>query len=111
MTSRSSSKCAHERFRRKFFKANELKTQCSVRAARATRAASARSGRPQGGRRSPPQGGGNRVVAQTAILAKAGIDAAEALSAAALKLIQAEVAAAAAKERREDKSEDTMRRC
>ena len=48
------------------------------------------------------------MVAQTAILAKAGIDAAEALSAAGLELIQAEVAAAAAKERRGDKSGDTM---
>ena len=48
------------------------------------------------------------LVAQTAILAKAGNDAAEALSTAALELIQAEVASAAAKERRGDKSGDTM---
>ena len=47
-------------------------------------------------------------MAQTAILAKAGNDAAEALSAAAFELIQAEVAAAAAKEWRGDKSDDTM---
>jgi len=52
----------------------------------------------------------SRVVmaAQTAILAKAENAAAEALSAAALELIQVEVAAAAAKERRGDKSDDTM---
>ena len=52
----------------------------------------------------------SRVVmaAQTAILAKAENAAAEALGAAALELVQAEVAAAAAKERRGDKSDDTM---
>ena len=52
----------------------------------------------------------SRVVmaAQTAILAKAENDVAEARSAAALELIQAEVAAAAAKERRGDKNDDTM---
>jgi len=52
----------------------------------------------------------SRVVmaAQTAILAKAENAAAEALSAAALELIQAKGAAAAAKERRGDKSDDTM---
>ena len=48
------------------------------------------------------------MAAQTAILAKAENDAAEALSAAALAFIQAEVAAAVAKERRGDKSDDTM---
>ena len=48
------------------------------------------------------------MAAQTAILAKAENDAAEAISAASLELIQAEVAAAAAKERRGDKSDDTM---
>ena len=47
-------------------------------------------------------------MAQTAILAKAENDAAEAPSAAGLELIQAEVAAAAAKERRGDKSDETM---
>ena len=47
----------HERCRRKFFEAIELRTLCSVRAARATRAASTRPGRPLGGRRPPPQGG------------------------------------------------------
>ena len=40
------------------------------------------------------------IAAQTAILAKAENAVAEALSAAGLELIQAEVAAAAAKERR-----------
>ena len=52
----------------------------------------------------------SRVVmaAQTAILAKAENAAAEALSAASLELVQAEFAAAAAKERRGDKSDDTM---
>ena len=45
---------------------------------------------------------------QTATLAKAENDAAEALNAAGLELILAEVAAAAAKERRGDKSDDTM---
>ena len=48
------------------------------------------------------------MAAQTAILAKAENDAAEAPSAAAPELIQAEVAAAAAKERRGDKSDETM---
>lgn len=48
------------------------------------------------------------MAAQTAILAKAKNDAAEALSAAGPELIQAEVAAAAAKERRGDKGDDTM---
>ena len=48
------------------------------------------------------------MAAQTAILAKAENAAAEALSAASLELVQAEVAAAAAKERRGDKSDDTM---
>ena len=48
------------------------------------------------------------MAAQTAILAKAENDAAEALSAAALELIQTGVAAAAAKERRGDKSDSTM---
>ena len=48
------------------------------------------------------------IAAQTAILAKAENAAAEALSAAGSELIQAEVAAAAAKERRGDKSGDTM---
>ena len=47
-------------------------------------------------------------AAQTAILAKAENDAAEALSAAGLEPIQAGVAATAAKERRGDKSDDTM---
>ena len=48
------------------------------------------------------------LVAQTAILTRAGNGAAEALSAAAPEPIQAEVTAAAAKERRGDKSDDTM---
>jgi hypothetical protein len=48
------------------------------------------------------------LAAQTVILAKAENDVAEALSAAAPDLIQAEVAVAAAKERRVDKSDDTM---
>ena len=48
------------------------------------------------------------MAAQTAILAKAENAAAEALSAASLELVQAEFAAAAAKERRGDKSDDTM---
>ena len=48
------------------------------------------------------------IAAQTAILAKAENAAAEALSAASLELVQAEVAAAAAKERRGDKGDDTM---
>jgi hypothetical protein len=48
------------------------------------------------------------LAAQTATLAKAENDAADALSAAAPEPIQAEVAAAAAKERRGDKSDDTM---
>ena len=48
------------------------------------------------------------MAAQTAVLAKAENDAAEALSAAGPEPIQAEVAAAAAKERRGDKSDDTM---
>ena len=54
--------------------------------------------------------GNSRVslAAQTAILAKAENDAADALNAAGLELTQAEVAAAAAKERRGDKSDDTM---
>ena len=47
----------HERCRRKFFKANGLIGAVFVRAARATRAASTRPGRPLGGRRPPPQGG------------------------------------------------------
>ena len=48
------------------------------------------------------------MAAQMATLAKAENAAAEALSTAGLELIQAEVAAAAAKERRGDKSGDTM---
>jgi hypothetical protein len=48
------------------------------------------------------------MEAQTAILAKVDTDTAAALSAAALELVQAEVAAAAAKERRGDKGDDTM---
>ena len=48
------------------------------------------------------------IAAQTAILAKAENAVAEALSAAGLEPIQAEVASAAAKERRGDKSGDTM---
>ena len=48
------------------------------------------------------------MAAQTAILAKTENDAAGALSAAAPEPIQSEVAAAAAKERRGDKSDDTM---
>ena len=48
------------------------------------------------------------IAAQTAILAKAENAVAEALSAAGPELIQAEVASAAAKERRGDKSGDTM---
>ena len=48
------------------------------------------------------------MAAQMATLAKAENAAAEALSAAGLDLVQAEFAAAAAKERRGDKSDDTM---
>ena len=48
------------------------------------------------------------MAAQTAILAKARNDAAGAPSAAAHELIQAEVAAAAAKERHGDKSDGTI---
>ena len=48
------------------------------------------------------------MAAQMATLAKAENAAAEALSAAGLELVQAEFAAAAAKERRGDKSDDTM---
>ena len=48
------------------------------------------------------------MAAQTATLAKAENAAAEAHSAAALEPTQAEVAAAAAKERRGDKSDGTM---
>ena len=48
------------------------------------------------------------IAAQTAILAKAENAAAEALSAESLELVQAEVAAAAAKERRGNKGDDTM---
>ena len=48
------------------------------------------------------------MAAQTAILAKAENDAAEALSVAGPEPIQAEVAAAAAKERRGDKSDGTI---
>ena len=48
------------------------------------------------------------IAAQTAILAKAENAAAEAFSAAGLEPIQAEVAAAAAKERRGDKGDDTI---
>ena len=44
------------------------------------------------------------MAAQTAMLAKAGNDAAEALSAAGPELTQAEFAAAAAKERRGDRA-------
>ena len=51
---------------------------------------------------------GGHVAAQTAILAKAENAAAEALSAESLELVQAEVAAAAAKERRGDKGDGTM---
>ena len=56
------------------------------------------------------RGGNSRVslVAQTASLAKAENDAAEALSAAALELIQAEVDAAAAREWRGDNDDETM---
>lgn len=48
------------------------------------------------------------MAAQMATLAKAENAAAEELSAAGLELVQAEFAAAAAKERRGDKSDDTM---
>ena len=48
------------------------------------------------------------MEAQAAIQAKAGKDAAAALTAAAVELMQAEVAAAGAKERRGDKNDDTM---
>ena len=48
------------------------------------------------------------MKAQAAILAKADSDAAASADAAALEFMQAEVAAAAAKERRGDKGDSTM---